>query len=108
VERVIEVPLDGGGSVLVEVAPDELDRDGLVPAARGDALAVAAELSFEQALDRIRPAADAMVGKLRSIATRPDEITVTFGLRMSAKAGALIAASGAEANFTVALRWTRD
>jgi hypothetical protein len=32
---------------------------------------------------------------------------VTFGLKMSAKAGALIAASALEANFAVELRWTQ-
>jgi hypothetical protein len=104
---VVEVRLDEGGSVFVDAGREELAVDGMVPAARADGLATAAELSFEQALDRVRPAADALVAKLRALATRPDEVEVTFGLRMSAKAGAVIAVSGAEANFTVALRWTR-
>jgi hypothetical protein len=110
VSHLLELPLQDGGSVHVEVLGDEPVVDGLVPAARGQALATAAaaELSFEQALDRIRPAADALIGRLRTLATRPDEVEVSFGLRMSAKAGAVIAVSGAEANFTVALRWTRD
>jgi hypothetical protein len=108
--HLLEVPLEAGGCVHVEVLGEEPEANGLVPAARGRGVATAAltELSFEQALDRVRPAADALLGRLRTLATRPDEVEVTFGLRMSAKAGAVIAVSGAEANFTVALRWTRD
>jgi Trypsin-co-occurring domain 1 len=105
--RVIDMPLEGGGSLLMEVAGDEDRQDGMVHAARGGGLAASAEVSFEQAVDRVRPAAEAMIERLRDIASRPDEITVTFGLKMSAKAGALIAASALEANFAVELRWTQ-
>jgi hypothetical protein len=110
VGHLLEMPLEEGGCVHVEVLGEEPEASGLVPAARRPALATAAaaELSFEQALDRVRPAADALIARLRTLATRPDEVEVTFGLRMSARAGAVIAVSGAEANFTVALRWTRD
>jgi NTP-dependent ternary system trypsin peptidase co-occuring protein len=108
VPDVIEMPLESGGSLLVEVGPDGTGRDGLVPAGRADALATRAHVSFEKALDAVRPAADALVGKLSDLSARPDEICVMFGLKLSAEAGAFIAASGVEANFTVQLRWIRS
>jgi hypothetical protein len=107
VHRMIDVPLENGSSVLMEVTLDEAEQDGVIPAARADGVVAGAEVSFEQALDRVTPATVAIVKRLRDLAAKPDEVNVTFGLKMSAKAGAFIAASAIEANFTVELRWTR-
>src|SRR4051812_48177472 len=104
VKRMIEVPLESGGSILMEVELDPAEQDGMTPAARGK-VAVKAKETFEEALDQIKPGAEAIVAKLRGMSTNPDEISVTFGLKMSATAGAFIAASGIEANFTVLLKW---
>lgn len=107
-KRMIEVPLEGGGSMLMEVELDESEQRGMVPAARPGELAVKAKQTFEEALEQIKPGADVIVEKLRRMSSQPDEISVTFGLKMSARAGAFIAASGIEANFTVLLTWNRS
>jgi hypothetical protein len=107
-KRMIEVPLESGGSMLMEVELDESEQQGMVPAARPGEMAAKAKQTFEEALEQIKPGADAIVEKLRGMSSRPDEISVTFGLKMSANAGAFIAASGIEANFTVMLKWNRE
>jgi hypothetical protein len=105
--RMIEVPLERGGSMLMEVEVDDSGQQGMVPAARPGEVAAKARQTFEQALEQIKPGADVIVQKLRSMSSHPDEISVTFGLKMSANAGAFIAASGVEANFTVLLKWNQ-
>lgn len=105
---MIEVPLDSGGSMLMEVELDESEQQGMVPAARPGEMAAKAKQTFEEALEQIKPGADAIVTKLRGMSAMPDGIEVTFGLKMSANAGAFIAASGVEANFTVVLKWNRS
>jgi ferric-dicitrate binding protein FerR (iron transport regulator) len=70
--------------------------------------AVVASTTFEKAVDAIRPAAESLVKGLRSGDTVPDEITVEFGLQMSAKAGAYIAEASAGANFKVILTWRKE
>jgi hypothetical protein len=107
-KRMIEVPLESGGSMLMEVELDEAEQQGMVPAARPGEMAAKAKQTFEEALDQIKPGADAIVDKLRGMSAQPDEISVTFGLKTSANAGAFIAASGVEANFTVLLKWNRS
>ena len=92
-KRMLEVPLESGGSVLMEVEVDESEQEGMVPAARPGEMATKAKQTFEEALEQIKPGADAIVEKLRG---------------MSANAGAFIAASGIEANFTVLLKWNRS
>lgn len=94
--------------MLVEVELDESEQEGMVPAARPGEMATKAKHTFEEALEQIKPGADAIVAKLRGMSSRPDEMEITFGLKMSANAGAFIAASGVEANFTVLLRWNND
>jgi len=92
----------------MEVELDESEQQGMVPAARPGEMAAKAKQTFEEALEQIKPGADAIVTKLRGMSAMPDGIEVTFGLKMSANAGAFIAASGVEANFTVVLKWNRS
>jgi alkanesulfonate monooxygenase SsuD/methylene tetrahydromethanopterin reductase-like flavin-dependent oxidoreductase (luciferase family) len=99
---LVEVPVDGAPPVLMEVA--EVD-DGVVRASRpGEVVATAAE-SFQAALARFRPMASAMVTQFRELGERPQEISVEFGLKLTAEAGMVIAQTGGEANFKVSLVW---
>ncbi len=104
-KQLVEFPLADGGSILVEVDAPEGGR--LVPASRGGETVAKAQQTFEAALDKVRPAASAIIAKLRALHDPPDEIEVEFGLKMSAEAGAFIAAAGVEANYKVTLTWKR-
>ncbi len=105
-KRLIEFPLEGGGSVWAEVEePDP--PGGVVRAANPREVVAKASQTFEEALDKIRPAAGVLVAKLRGLSDPPDEMTVQFGLKLSAEAGAVVAAAGAEANYSVTLTWRR-
>ncbi len=99
-KRLVEYPLQDGGSVFVQI--DEPDAGGTVRAGRGDTIDQAKE-TLEDALNRVLPAAHSVVEKLQSV--RPNEIEVTFGISLSFKAGAFITA-GTDANFGVTVRWT--
>jgi len=104
-KQLVEFPLGGGGSVLVEVEEPE-PEDGLVRAARRGEIEEASQ-NFEVALEKVRPAASAVISKLREMSESPDEIEMEFGLGLSAKAGAFIASAGTTANFKVTLTWRR-
>ena len=67
-----------------------------------------AQQTFEKALDKVRPIASALIDKFRNISDPPDEIQVEFGLKMNAEAGAIIAATGVEANYKVMLTWRQE
>ncbi|MFQ6102584.1 MAG: CU044_2847 family protein [Anaerolineae bacterium] len=102
-KRLVEFPLEDGGSILVEV--EEAERPGMVPAAAAKGVPEKAQQTFEAALEKVRPAAAVIIKKLRALHDPPDEIEVEFGLKMSAEAGAFVAAAGAEANYKVTLTW---
>jgi hypothetical protein len=105
-KRLVEFPLADGGSLLVEI--DELDTQrGTGPVSRLDDKIKQASLTFEEALSKVRPAAEGIIAKMRSLSEPPDEVSVKFGLKLSAEAGAFLAAAGAEANYEVSLTWKR-
>jgi len=105
-KRLVEFPLEDGGSIWVEVeAPEEA---GMVKAGRGvKGVSERARQTFEEALEKVRPAAQVIIQKFRDLSDSPDEIGVEFGLKMSAEAGAFVAAAGVEANYKVTLTWKR-
>ena len=104
-KRLVEFPLEEGGTILVEVdAPKE---PGIVPAARG-ATVEKAQQTFEQALEKIRPAAQSIIAKLRDLNDPPDEVEVEFGVKMNAEAGAIFASVSGEANYKVTLTWKQE
>jgi Trypsin-co-occurring domain 1 len=102
--ELVRFDLEGGGSLLVEVDEDE---PGIERASRADDLAVRASESLEHALEGIRTAADTTVAKLRGLAEAPDEVQVEFGIRLNARAGAVIARTEAEGHLQVRLAWKR-
>jgi hypothetical protein len=100
---LIRFPLADGGELIVEV--DDQDA-GMGRVGRlGDA-AARASITYDQALDSIRRAADATLRQFRQMATRPDQVEVEFGVRLTAEAGAIMARTGGEAQLTVRLTWS--
>jgi hypothetical protein len=98
-------PLEDGGEVVVEVDDDDpgVGRVGRL----GDAAARVSS-TYDQALDGVRRAADATLRQFRQLATRPDQVEVEFGVKLTAEAGAVIAHTGGEAHLTVRLTWSSD
>ena len=104
-KRYVEFQLEGDGSIVVEV--DEPEVGGPVRAGRETDLQEKARLTFEQALVTVRPAAEAIIARLRNLTDPPDQIGVEFGLKLNGTAGAIIASVGVEANYKVTLTWKR-
>lgn len=100
--ELIAVPLDGGGAIVVEV---DDPVGGVVKTGRPGKIVGEATQSLEAALGSVGPAAKSVLAKLREAG--PAEITVEFGLRLTAEAGAVITKTSGECNMTVQLRWSR-
>lgn len=107
-KRLIEFPLKDGGSILVEV--DDIGGPGpggVTRSIRPNQVLEKAQVTFEEALNNIRPAAESIITRLRGLSDPPTEIQVKFGLKLSAEAGAFIASVGADVNYEVTLTWQR-
>lgn len=102
-KHLVEFRLDEGSSIVVEV--DEPELAGTIRATRGDTIAKAKE-TLEDALNKVLPATKSIVEKLRGMDNIPDEVEVSFGVKLTTTAGAVIASACAEANFDITIRWT--
>ena len=109
--RLVEFPLEDGGSVLVQVEDGATAGGyggGEVTWGWGDReqrVVAQAQQSFEQAVGRVQPAVQALVRRLRSVAESPEEIKVDFGIELSAEVGAFVTGASATGNFTVSMTW---
>jgi hypothetical protein len=103
VATVVEMPLESGGTVLVEVTDDEqrLQRVG-----RAGAVVRDSAETLEEALRRVRPAVTAALNQVRDLATPPDRVKLEFGVKLTAEAGVVIARAATEANFKLSLEWS--
>ncbi|HZR44467.1 MAG TPA: CU044_2847 family protein [Ktedonobacteraceae bacterium] len=102
-KHLVAFPLESGGSIVIEV--DEPEVGGTVRAARGEKLDQAKE-TVEEALNKILPVTKNVVEKIRDVAHKPEEIEITFGVKLTTTAGAVIASASAEANFEIRMLWT--
>jgi hypothetical protein len=105
-KRLVEFPLEDGTKMLVEI--EEPDQGGLVMASRSDGIIVKAHETLEKSMEKVKPAAQLVIQQLRKLHDAPDEVQVTFGLKLSAEAGAVLASGGVEANYTVTLKWVKQ
>lgn len=103
----VEVPLGDGSDEIIRVQIREQEED-LVRVGRGGRSIARAERTFGEMLDTVRPVAESFVGRLRGMADAPDEITLEFGVSLSAQADVVIASTATSANFTVSLTWNRS
>jgi len=62
---------------------------------------------FKDAIAHIRPAAEAVLHSLAEM-NQPDEINLEFGVKFSAKVGAILASADSEATFKVSLKWKNN
>jgi Trypsin-co-occurring domain 1 len=108
-KAIAQFTLEDGTPFLVEV--DEPESAGIqrVTAINTGQLVYQAKVTLEEALDRVKPVASTVLAKLKSGLTTPaDEIEVTFGLKLSAEAGAIISSVGGEVTFEVKLKWSHS
>ncbi|MEU2870150.1 CU044_2847 family protein [Streptomyces olivoreticuli] len=107
---LVELPLDGADGrpgETVKVAIEEQPSDGLVQVARPGQVVARATRSLGELLSGVRPVAENFVDTFRGMARGPDEISIEFGLSLSAEADVVISSTSAQANFAVRLTWDR-
>ncbi|MFB8031747.1 CU044_2847 family protein [Streptomyces sp. NPDC056004] len=108
--HTVEVPLGNGADdasdQTVRVQIREVD-EALVRVGRGGRTVARAERTLGQILDTVRPVAESFVGRFSGMAQAPDEITLEFGVSLSAEADVVIASTATTANFSVTLTWNR-
>jgi len=97
---------EDGAVVLVEAA--EAPGGAVTRGGRAEAAVIEAGDSLERVLGRVGPVVKGIVSELRASAEWPDELEIEFAVKVSADSNVIIARAGGEANFRIALRWSRQ
>ena len=100
--KLIEYPLEHGGSVLVETMEPSFDA---VRGPRAEQAIEKVAQTFDAAVASVRPVVDAALRQLSALASKPESVELEFALKFTAAAGAVIAATGAEAALRFKLTW---
>jgi Trypsin-co-occurring domain 1 len=101
--KLVQFPLEEGGSIVVEVEEEQLS--GPVPAASPGDLAGEAKMSFDEATAKLGPIARIVLDQVKDLG--PQEIGVELGIKFSAEAGIILAKTSAEGTCTVKLTWKK-
>ncbi|MGW2215198.1 CU044_2847 family protein [Nonomuraea sp. NPDC001684] len=101
----LEVPLDDGGTVLVEV--NERPGDEPLPAGRTRAAVERMPEALGAGLQRVQTFATDVLRRMRSCPEPPDVVAVEFGMKLTAKAGVVVAESTGEAHLKVTVEWRK-
>ncbi len=95
-------PKGGGGMI----SGGEVSRDG----GEASPLVEKAHGGLAAALQPLKATARAFVAMVQELEVVPDEVELSFGMKMSGELGTrvfVITKAGAEANFTIKLKWTK-
>lgn len=103
-KQIIEFPTDYGTSIYIEV--DEIVEDDRI--ALGDRFVHTAQKTLDSALESVKPLADTIMSKIKSLNEPADEVEVKFGIKMSGEFGAVIACGSAEVNYEITLKWSKN
>jgi hypothetical protein len=107
--EVVEFPVDGGGVIYVEVAGSTgAAEDALGRAGFGNWVAKKATVSFTQALSTARATAEAVAKQFRGITPPPEEVEVTFGMKVTGGINASFIVAGGESNLNVRILWGKQ
>ncbi len=105
--RYIEFTTASGDTVLIEV--EEAETPGVRKASLSPGEIVErTNKTFEEAISSLRASAQAIVSTVSNLAQPPDELEVTFGLKIAGEVNALaVAKAGGDATYTVKMTWKR-
>ena len=98
--RLIEYPLQGGGSILVEV--DDTTDGPRRASSTGEPEKMTR--TFEETAKNIRPIGEALLEQVKSL--RPESVELELGVKLNARAGIVLASSSAEGHVKITLKWS--
>jgi hypothetical protein len=101
--KVLEFDSAADGAILIEV-DEEYGGEQQEASAIAD-FAQKASISLEQALAPIKPIVTKAMSAITDLPTKPDQLEVEFGLKLSGSAGAIIAKAEGEATIKVKVVW---
>ena len=91
-----------GSKIVVETEDIGADLD-----LAGSGLPKQGSQKLKSVLESVKPAAEDFVEALSDLTRKPDELEISFGLKLNGEVGALIAKTSSEANISIKIKWSK-
>jgi len=98
--QLVKFPLTAGGSILVEVDDPQIGNRQV-----SRDMAVRSVDNFDSVVAQVKPGVEILIAQLRDLTSRPDQVSLEFGIKLTAGGDALIAKTSLEGNIKVTLTW---
>ena len=102
----MEVPLEDGAVLLVEVDPEDVPGGVALASAEEVAAAAKSAQSLSKSLEQLNPVLRTV--KEHLVTSMPEHYTVEFGVKFGGETGIVLAKGTAEANMKITLTWDRS
>lgn len=102
---MLELPVEGGGVLLVEADREEIPAGLVLASPKPGAVAARATRSLGEALAQLRPALSTIRAALLEHA--PDQLSVELGVNFGGETGVIVAKGTAEVNLKLTMTWNR-
>jgi Trypsin-co-occurring domain 1 len=107
VKTLVGMPVEPGSDDLLVVEVDASEvPDDLVLAATPGQVVVRAQVSLEEALNKLKPSLQKVLHLIKDLG--PDQTTVEFGLQLGGETGVILAKGTAEVSFKVTMSWGQE
>lgn len=103
--------LEDGTAFLVEVDKPKVAASSIerVAAVNTERMVYEASQTLESAIDSITPVASTVIHRfINGMTTPANEIEVSFGLKLTAEAGAILGSVGGDVTFNIKLKWSKE
>src|SRR6202035_1281414 len=97
---------NGSGDVIIEVddgTEEDTGRERV--STKGGLIVEQATVSFEAAMSNLKPMVDSLWKTVESLAVKPSELSIKFGIKFTGSAGAIIASTSLEGTCEVTAKW---
>ena len=101
----IETKTKDGFTLLIEVSEDVKGAAGFGKPKGNSPSSQTIQGAYNQTLATIRACANGVIDTLQDLEAQPTKAAIEFGIKIDAKAGAMIAKSLGEGQFKVSLSW---
>jgi hypothetical protein len=94
------IELSDGNKIVVEV--EQTSTSGVKPVGVSNG-----KIDITAAVQNVKSLAAELMSALATVDPKPKGWEVTFGIKLSASAGVILAKAGSEANFGIKMSWSR-
>ena len=103
--HIAEFTSDSGEKILVEVK-EAIGRTTSVGRVQNtEKILSTSTKTFEAILESIHPISNAIFEKVKNLSSKPSEVAVEFGIKITVSGNLVVSSASGEGNFKVSLKW---